>query len=119
MANPPTIKAVASSRQRKEPTTKAAPLTAEQRKEKRQAHNEATNAITTDVDEWFSSTMAKAEELAEKYHKKPRYFLDMFFHGGARLVHERSTNAWNAFLSKKAEELNEGMSFFHVLPNLC
>jgi hypothetical protein len=110
MANPPTINAAARSRERKGPTTKAAPLTAEQRKEKREAHDETAQVIAADVGAWYSSTMAKVEELAEKYHKKPRYFLDLFFHGGARLVNERGTTAWNAFLSKKADEVNRGKS---------
>jgi hypothetical protein len=114
MPNPPTIKANAISRQRKAPATKAAPLTAEQKKEKRQAHEETANAINAEVDEWFSATMAKAEAMAKKYNKKPRYFLDIFFQGGAHLVHERGTTSWNAFLSKKADEVNGGKFPFNI-----
>jgi len=110
MAPLTTIKAVTGTQQRKPPLTKPAPLTAEQKKDKREAREHTKAAIDTEVDKWFSSTMAKAEELAERFGKKPCYFLDIFFHGGARLVHERSTNPWNAFVSKKADEVNGGES---------
>jgi hypothetical protein len=103
-----TIKSVATVRARKAPTHKAAPLTKEHKKEKREALEATKEAIDLEVDRWFSSTMAKAEELAERFNKKPRYFLDLFFHGGAHLVRERGTTAWNAFVSKKADELNSG-----------
>jgi hypothetical protein len=119
MANPPTVKAVANARDRKVAKTKAIPMSAELRKEKREAHDETARAIAADVDEWFSFTMAKIEELAEKYCKKPRYFQDLFFQGGARLVHQRPTSAWNAFVSKKADEVNEGRLFFSALPHPC
>ena len=101
-----TIKAVASTRQRKPPVAKPAPLTAEHKREKREAHKQKQAAIDAEVDQWFSFTMAKAGELAERFNKKPRYFLDIFFQGGARMVRERSTNPWNAFMSKKAGEVN-------------
>jgi hypothetical protein len=51
--------------------------------------------------------MAKAGELAERFNKKPHYFLDIFFQGGARMVHECSINPWNAFMSKKVGEVND------------
>jgi hypothetical protein len=108
MARSRTLKAVASSRQRKGPRTKAAPLTAAQKKQKQQAREEASIALKADVDEWMQYTNAKIHELAEKYNKKPRYFQNIFFQGGANLVHERSTTAWNAFASKKANEVNGG-----------
>jgi len=120
MKNGPTIKAVTSSRQRKAPTTKAVPLTAEKKKEKKRAHDENAKALAADIDEWFSATMAKAEELAEKYNKKTRYILDHFFHGGARLVHERpGASSWNAFLSKKNDEVNGGTSVLAFVNYNC
>jgi hypothetical protein len=109
-----TAKAVLITRKRK-PGTKSAPLTAAQRKQKREAREETTQAIDADIDEWFTMTMTKAEELAEKYNKKPRYFTDRFFQGGARLVHGHRTTSWNAFLSKKTEEVNGGKSFTQCL----
>ena len=66
------------------------------------------NSISAEVNEWFSATMAKTEVMANKYNKKPCYFLDIFFHGGAHLVHKHCTTSWNAFLSKKADKVNGG-----------
>lgn len=67
--------------------------------------------IDAAVDEWFESTTAKANELAELFNKKPRYFLNIFFHGGARMVHHHEkVNAHNAFVSLKAQEPRDGMS---------
>jgi len=85
---------------------KTCTLTAEHKREKREARKQKQAAIDAEVDQWFSFTMAKAGELAERFNKKPRYFLDIFFQGGARMVHESSTNPWNAFMSKKAGEVN-------------
>lgn len=112
MANPPTILANISGRNRKQPSAKPAPLTADAKKAKGEERERLRAAIDADVDQWFSYTMAKAEELSEKYNKKPRYFLDMFFQGGARLIHERGATAWNAFISKKTEEVNGGVYHF-------
>ena len=65
---------------------KAAPLTSTQKKERTAQREKNQTAISMAVDEWFSSTTAKANELAARFNKKPRYFLDIFFHGGARMV---------------------------------
>jgi hypothetical protein len=89
---------------------KSAPLTAKQKKEKAIQRDEKQAAIDAAVDEWFELTMTKANELAERFDKKPRYFLDIFFHGGARMVHHHEkVNAHNAFVSLKAQELRDGM----------
>ena len=66
---------------------KSAPLTTQQKKEKVAQCEENQAAIDAAVDEWFEMTMAKANEIAECFSKKPRYFLNLFFHGGARMVH--------------------------------
>ena len=46
-----TIKAVASTRQQKPPVAKPAPLTAEHKKEKREAHEQRQAAINAEVDQ--------------------------------------------------------------------
>lgn len=58
---------------------KSAPLTTKQKKEKAIQRDEKQAAIDAAVDEWFELTMTKANELAERFDKKPRYFLDIFF----------------------------------------
>ncbi|KAJ7859083.1 hypothetical protein B0H14DRAFT_3446923 [Mycena olivaceomarginata] len=48
----------------------------------------------------------KALELAERFKKKERYFLDIFYQAGARMVNAQEvTNPYNAFKSEKAAQL--------------
>jgi hypothetical protein len=103
-----TINAASSARVR-HTQHKSAPLTVRQKKEKATQREETQAAMDAAVDEWFDLTMAKANELAERFNKKPRFFLDIFFHGGARMVHHHEkVNAHNAFVSLKAQELRDG-----------
>jgi hypothetical protein len=89
--------------------TKRAPLTTHQRAQRRLAHANKQDSIDAAVNSWLSSTIALADELAQRFEKKPRYFLDLFFHGGARMVYKRKkANPWSAFLSLKAKEVNSG-----------
>jgi hypothetical protein len=111
MAKPPLGLSIKANMQCKAPTRKPAPLTTEEKKEKQKIREATNTAIAADVDEWFSYTMSKVKELAEKHHKKPRYFQDIFFSGGAHMIHERGANAWNAFVSMKADEVNSGTSY--------
>ena len=91
---------------------KSAPLTSKQKKEKRVLHKENQAAIDAAIDQWFSSTMAKANELVVQFNKKPRYFLDIFFHGGTHMVHHHEkVNPHNAFMSLKAQELCDGKCY--------
>jgi hypothetical protein len=88
------------------------PLSSKKKKEQKVLREENQAAIDDAVDEWFTSTMAKANELAAQFDKKPRYFLDIFFHGGARMVnHHEKVNPHNAFISLKAQELRAGMHY--------
>lgn len=105
-----TVKSASSKRIRTKAYT-AAPRPSAQRQEKKQECLEQQEAIDAAVNEWFSYTIAKADDLASRFQKKPRYFLDIFFQGGARMVHHHSkVNSFNAFKSLKSRELNEGSS---------
>jgi hypothetical protein len=56
----------------------------------------------------------KATDLGKRFDKSTRYFLDMFFQGGAHLVnHQNKLNAFNAFKAEKAAERREGTCFFN------
>ena len=54
---------------------KSAPLTVKQKKEKAIQREETQAAMDVAVDEWFDLTTAKANELTERFNKKPRFFL--------------------------------------------
>jgi len=95
-------------------TSKSAPTTAAQRKEKAAKREENQEEMNAAIIEWFDDTMAKANHIAEKFNKKPRHILDIFFHGGARMVnaHEK-VNPYCAFLSLKSQELRDGKQLVH------
>jgi hypothetical protein len=96
-----------------DPPHKLAPIPAQQRQEKKEACEEKQQAIDDAVGKWYSYTIAKANDLAQHFDKKPCYFLDIFFQGGAQMVnHHSKVNAHNAFKSMKAQELHEGDFFF-------
>ncbi|KAF8185651.1 hypothetical protein BJ912DRAFT_852597 [Pholiota molesta] len=87
---------------------KPAPIPNEQRKENLTQREKLQEDIDDAVQEWFDNTMAKAAELAARFNKKPRHFLDIFFSGGARMVtNQEKVNPHNAFVSLKAQELRE------------
>ena len=59
-----------------------------------------------------ANTLMLAMDLAHRFNKKRRYFLDLFFQGGVHLVHKQmKVNPHNAFLSMKAQELHDSALF--------
>jgi hypothetical protein len=114
----PTIKNVSAPRLRDPLAQKhsSIPVPTHQRKEKLAARQERQRQIDDAVSEWYSYTLAKADELGKLFNKKPRYFLDMFFQGGVKMVnHRHKTNAYNAFKSLKAAELSQGFFFCSII----
>ena len=104
-----TIKSASIRRVRHDPSYRWAPIPAQQQREKRDARQEKQQAINDAVSEWYLYMIAKANDLAERFNKKPRYFLDIFFQGGARMVnHHLKVNAYNTFKTMKAQELHKG-----------
>ncbi|KAJ7306241.1 hypothetical protein DFH08DRAFT_975982 [Mycena albidolilacea] len=91
-----------------QPAKKAAPLTVEDLQEKRVKREEKKAVIDAAVQEWRDFTYAKANMLAARFDMKARYFLDIFFQGGAHMVyHQEEINPYNAFKSMKAAEARE------------
>jgi hypothetical protein len=108
-----TISAASNPRVRHTDPKPRAPLTAAEQREKREARAERQDEIDTAVGEWFAYTYAKAEELAQRFKKNQRYFLDVFFQGGAHMIHyQEKVNPYNAFKSEKAAECRESACFF-------
>lgn len=84
------------------------PITPEERKAKEDDAKDRKAKIDQDLTAWFTETRTKADELAIRHNKKARYFLDAFFQGGARMLHQREKpNPYNAFLHQKALELEQ------------
>jgi hypothetical protein len=108
-----TVKNLSAPRLRKAPAHKPPPIPNQQRKANLAKRQENQRQIDDAVAEWYAYTLAKADDLGKRFNKKPRYFLDIFFQGGARMItHNNKTNAFNAFKSLKAIELNDG-SYLH------
>ncbi|KAJ7192580.1 hypothetical protein GGX14DRAFT_479933 [Mycena pura] len=87
---------------------KAAPLTAEQLAEKREARNDKQARIDARVQQWMASTNELAQSMATEFDMQPRYFLDIFFQGGAHMIkHQEAVNPYNAFRGLKSMEARE------------
>ncbi|KAJ7743530.1 hypothetical protein B0H14DRAFT_2987477, partial [Mycena olivaceomarginata] len=91
---------------------KRAQLSPEDRKDRQEARADKQALIDSAVTEWFNNTMALAEELATRHKLKPQYFLNLFFQGGARMIHqqkkaEKSAECRERGESKKVPELHE------------
>ncbi|KAK6980889.1 hypothetical protein R3P38DRAFT_3334080 [Favolaschia claudopus] len=103
-----TIAQASAPPRRPDAPKKTAPLTTEQQKEKRDARNEKQAQIDAEVLKWMQETNELANKLADRFDLKPRYFLDIFFQGGAHMInHQTTTNPYNAFKSVKATEARE------------
>ena len=75
------------SRIREPATSKSAVPTPAQRTARAERNSQLQTELSNAIDEWTKSTLNTASELARRFDKKERYFLDIFFQGGAHLVH--------------------------------
>ncbi|KAJ7740451.1 hypothetical protein DFH07DRAFT_751617 [Mycena maculata] len=84
------------------------PLTAEKHKENQEKHEEKQDGIDQALAVWWEGSVALANDLSTRYKQKPKYFLEMMFQGGARMVNSQSKiNPYNAFRAEKAAECRE------------
>ncbi|KAJ7473509.1 hypothetical protein FB451DRAFT_1558700 [Mycena latifolia] len=103
-----TIAAISNPRTRQPPKQPRAPLTAEQKKQNRDDSEKELGEMDDEIQAWTKYTEETAQRLAERFDKTPRYFLDIFYQGGARMVNSHTkVNAYNAFKSEKAAECRE------------
>ena len=78
------------SRIQKPATSKSAAPTPVQRTARAERNSQFQTEISNAIDEWTKSTLNTASELARHFDKKERYFLDIFFQGGAHLIHKQT-----------------------------
>jgi hypothetical protein len=87
---------------------KPTPRTTEQLKEKQQARNDRQTRIDACVQKWMEDTNKLAHTMGTEFDMEPRYFLDIFFQGGAHMInHQEAVNPYNAFRGLKSIELRE------------
>lgn len=128
-SNNKTIAAVSNPRSRQPANKTRAPLTTEQKKEKQ--HDSDKNKTEMDdalreficyyrcffltcfVEALYANIHEQVQALAERFDKSTRYFLDIVFQGGARMVNQQEKiNPYNAFKSEKAAEHRESTYLF-------
>ncbi|KAJ7163392.1 hypothetical protein C8R43DRAFT_1123006 [Mycena crocata] len=103
-----TLACVSQPRNRAGRQAPSAPLTAEEKKDNREDAAKKQQKIDDAIGEWWAYTMTTANDLAQRFDKKPRYFLDIMFQGGVCQVHrQEKPNAYNAFKAMKAAEMRE------------
>ncbi|KAJ7500262.1 hypothetical protein B0H11DRAFT_2225808 [Mycena galericulata] len=103
-----TIAVVSQPHIRHTEPAKRAPLGREQLKERAAAREIKQTKIDEALAKWYADTLALADELAAAHKQKAKYFLEMMFQGGAKMVHQQSKqNAYNAFTAEKAAECRE------------
>jgi hypothetical protein len=111
------MKTVSAPQQRKLPVQKPSPIPSQQQRKKLAVCQETQQLIKNTINEWYTYTLAKANDLSKQFNKKPRYFLDIFFQGGTKMAnHHHKINMYSAFKSLKAADLNKG--FFFLLSHL-
>ena len=95
-------------RRRTSHTKPHVPIPAEQHLKLQEAGRQRREELDAALSAWESYTLSKAEELTERFDKKPRYFLDLFYQATARLAsrHEK-VNGFNAYKSKRISEMRE------------
>ncbi|KAJ6550324.1 hypothetical protein B0H19DRAFT_1093671 [Mycena capillaripes] len=85
-----------------------APRTADQLKEKREERIGKQERIDARVQQWMESTNELATTLGKEFELSTRYFLDIFFQGGAHMInHQEAINPYNAFRGLKSMEIRE------------
>ncbi|KAJ7506729.1 hypothetical protein B0H11DRAFT_1674380, partial [Mycena galericulata] len=85
-----------------------APLGPEERKQRNKTRLDKQNSVDEILGQWYADAVSLAEDLSAKYKKKPKYYLEMMFQGGAKMIHhQEKTNPYNAFKSEKAAECRE------------
>ena len=95
---PPSSVLLCPSRIRNPAASKSAVPTPAQRTARAEHNSQFQTELNNAVDEWIKLTLNTASELAHRFDKKERYFLDIFFQGGAHLVRKQTkVNAYNAF----------------------
>ncbi|KAJ7900955.1 hypothetical protein B0H14DRAFT_2330532 [Mycena olivaceomarginata] len=105
-----TIAAATSARIRinTAPSKPQAARSCEKLKQEREEREEKQRKIDAHCAEWHEFTRAKIQQMAKEFDMKERYFEDLFFQGGARMVHQqKNLNPYNAFKNAKAEENRE------------
>ncbi|KAF8326485.1 hypothetical protein F5887DRAFT_1197076 [Amanita rubescens] len=84
------------------------PVPPEQRAQRRETNRERREEVNAAIIAWETYTLSKAEELAERFKRRPRYFLDLFYQSTSRLAsrHEKA-NGFNLYKRKRIAEMRE------------
>ncbi|KAJ6518449.1 hypothetical protein DFH09DRAFT_1331933 [Mycena vulgaris] len=82
-----------------------AKLAPDQLKERQDATAVCQTTIDDAMAKWWSDSMALADDLAQRFKMKPKYFHELRFQGGAHMIHHQTkVNPYNVFKAEKATE---------------
>ncbi|KAK7030306.1 hypothetical protein VNI00_014228 [Paramarasmius palmivorus] len=94
-------------RMRRAHRAKRAFLPVAQRKEVAKEALSNAQKLNSAIAKLVANVYAQANQLAKDFDKKPRWFIDVLFHGGLRPTRPRIINSFNAFKWLKSRELHE------------
>ena len=84
--------------------------TALQRSAAAAARFEKQKRVEADIEAWYNESLVLAARMSEDYGMPQSHFMRQMFQAGAKIVNARKPNAYNAWLRRRANELNEGES---------
>ena len=91
------------------PTRQQQPsMTAAQRSAAAAVRLEKQKRIESDIEAWFNESMVLAARMSDDYGMSQSHFITQMFQAGAKIINGRKPNVYNAWLHRRASQLNEG-----------
>ena len=87
---------------------RAPPASTSRKKAAAEHRKDIQTQINHEANKWWKSTNQWAQQMSLQYGKPVSYFTSALFTYGSKKKNMRKPSAYNAFLSKKADELEKG-----------
>ncbi|EPS92786.1 hypothetical protein FOMPIDRAFT_1056553 [Fomitopsis schrenkii] len=65
--------------------------------------------IEADLQAWYSYSTTVAAKMSDDYALSQSHILNLMFQAGAKVIHSRNPNVYNAWLHRRADEVNDGL----------
>ena len=66
-------------------------------------------SIEADLEDWYTNAKTTAAKMSEDYGMPQSHFMNLMFQAGAKVIHSRKANVYNAWIHHRATEVNDGM----------
>ncbi|EEB97698.1 hypothetical protein MPER_02933, partial [Moniliophthora perniciosa FA553] len=91
------------------------PMTAAQRNERKNRCDKRRDELKKDMQALNAEFELRCATLSQKYGRKERYFKDMFFQGGTRVLRQqKKVNRYNAWKYVKSHDLRESLNTVQI-----